>query len=418
MAIKRIKVKNFKSFDELDLELHPFNVVIGANASGKSNFTQIFKFLKDVEENGLSDGVSMHGGAESLLNLKIGYSDDLTVEAVLDIPVMWGPAENVLTTKEIRYRISAGLTQEEDEFGLVDEEIALNLQCTKLRESEKGFFEEDNLLWQGEVVVSNKADGPSYDFKPPSIEERLREIDLLPSPSRLVSLFGEHIPRSTLLIRTPFSLLPPWQSLFAGIGVYDIDPHLAREHARIVGRLELEENGSNLALVVAKILENAENKRKFTNLLKELLPFAEEIGTEKIGEKSLLIHIREQFYKEDLKAYLLSDGTINITAMIAALYFESKNVVILEEPERNIHPHLISRVVDMMKDASQNKQVIVTTHSPELVKHAGIENLLLVSRDKDGFTKVVRPSEREQLKMFLESELGLDELFIQNILAG
>jgi len=52
-----------------------------------------------------------------------------------------------------------------------------------------------------------------------------------------------------------------------------------------------------------------------------------------------------------LPAFLISDGTINIIALLVALYFEKKPLAIIEEPERNIHPYLISRVVDMMKDA-------------------------------------------------------------------
>ena len=79
MAIKKIQVSNFKSFKDLNIELGTFNVVIGANASGKSNLTQIFKFLKDIEENSLNDAISMHGGLESLRNLKIGSKSELTI---------------------------------------------------------------------------------------------------------------------------------------------------------------------------------------------------------------------------------------------------------------------------------------------------------------------------------------------------
>ncbi len=48
MAIKRIRVRNFKSFKDLEVELGKFNLLIGANASGKSNFIRIFEFLRDI----------------------------------------------------------------------------------------------------------------------------------------------------------------------------------------------------------------------------------------------------------------------------------------------------------------------------------------------------------------------------------
>ena len=117
-----------------------------------------------------------------------------------------------------------------------------------------------------------------------------------------------------------------------------------------------------------------------------------------------------------LPASLISDGTINLTALIIALYFEKKQICIVEEPERNIHPYLISKVIDMMKDASQNKQIIISTHNPEIVKYAGLENILLVSRDKDGFSTITRPVEKDEIKIFLENEMGIEELYVQNLL--
>ena len=66
-----------------------------------------------------------------------------------------------------------------------------------------------------------------------------------------------------------------------------------------------------------------------------------------------------------------------LIALIIVLYFEDKHIVIIEEPDRYIHPHLISKVIEMMKDASRNKQIIITTHNPEVVKHTDIENILL-----------------------------------------
>jgi predicted ATPase len=117
-----------------------------------------------------------------------------------------------------------------------------------------------------------------------------------------------------------------------------------------------------------------------------------------------------------LPASLISDGTINITALIIALFFEKKPLTIIEEPERNIHPYLISKVVEMMKDASNNIQILVSTHNPEIVKLADLENLLLISRDKEGFSVISRPSEKENVKTFLKNEIGIEELYIQNLL--
>jgi len=86
----------------------------------------------------------------------------------------------------------------------------------------------------------------------------------------------------------------------------------------------------------------------------------DELDVEKFADKSLLFKLREIYAKKQyLPASLISDGTINITALIIALYFEKKPLTIIEEPERNIHPYLISKVVEMMKDASQKSRLLL-----------------------------------------------------------
>ena len=115
-------------------------------------------------------------------------------------------------------------------------------------------------------------------------------------------------------------------------------------------------------------------------------------GMQKVVDKSLIVSLKE-IYSENrfLPAFLASDGTINITALIITLYFEEKSFIIVKEPERNIHPYLISRIVGMMKDVSETmkkKQIIIETHNPEIVKYADIDHLLFFYIEmKMGFRK-------------------------------
>ena len=132
---------------------------------------------------------------------------------------------------------------------------------------------------------------------------------------------------------------------------------------------------------------------------------------------SLLFKVKEKFSPDAyIPSSLLSDGTVSITAIITALLFQNNDVAIFEEPEQGVHPSLIAKLVQLFYEASQEKQVIITTHNPEILKHSKIEDLLLVTRDKNGFAVMSRPSEREMVKSFLESELGIDQLFVQNLL--
>src|SRR5215204_928947 len=80
MTIQKIKASNFKSFDELEVELRPLNIVVGANAAGKSNFLEIFRFLRDCSELGFENAISLQGGMDYLANLKIGASRPVYLE--------------------------------------------------------------------------------------------------------------------------------------------------------------------------------------------------------------------------------------------------------------------------------------------------------------------------------------------------
>ena len=228
----------------------------------------------------------------------------------------------------------------------------------------------------------------------------------------------EKLPEHKLLLETPY-FPPPLESIFSEISIHDFDPKLPKKATPITGKAELEGNGNNLSIILKNITENREKRRKLFNLVKDLLPFVENLDVEKFADKSLLFKLKESYFKTQyLPASLISDGTINMTALIVALYFEKKPFVIIEEPERNIHPSLISKVVEMMKDVSQTqkKQIVVTTHNPEFVKYAGLENILLVSRNEAGFSTISRPADKEEVKTFLKNDIGIEELYIQNLL--
>ncbi len=418
MSVKRIKVTNFKSFKELDIELGKFNVLIGANASGKTNFIQIFKFLRDIANSGLNNAVSMQGGVEYLRNINIGASENFSIEVVFDweITFLGKKTEGDLigikiyeTTYEFALKLK-GKQKGGLGFEIVQDKLIQKCEFYRL-EKQKGKIEEKEKIGQGEIISSCVNEKIKIDLQIPK-EVPIEEKDIYPSFLR-----EEKISNSILLLQHPFFFMPQLKKIFSEFSTYDFDPKLPKKATPITGKVELEEDGSNLSIVLKNITENKEERRKLFNLVKDLLPFISNLDVEKFADKSLLFKLQETYFKNQyLPASLISDGTINIAALIIALYFEKKPLTIFEEPERNIHPYLISKVVDMMKDVSQQKQIIVTTHNPEIVKYAGLDNILLVSRDEQGFSIVSRPEDKEGIKTFLENEIGIEELYIQNLL--
>jgi hypothetical protein len=267
-------------------------------------------------------------------------------------------------------------------------------------------------IGKGEIIVTNAMGELTYDTHIPA-GCPLTHDDIIP-----VFFRGKRLPEKTLLLETIYGYpLPHNEKFFDKIAVYDIDPKLPKKGVAITGKRELEEDGSNLALVIKAITENPEKKRKFANLLRDVLPFVEDFSVKKFMDVSFILTLRERYVKSyELPASSLSDGTIAIFGMIIALYFEEKPFIIIEEPVSHIHPFLVSRLMAMMKEASEKKQVMVTTHSTEVVKYATLDDILLISRDSEGYSIISRPGDKEEVRAFLENEIGIEELYVQNLL--
>ena len=436
--IKQIKVENFKSFEKIELDLQKFNVLIGPNASGKSNFISIFRFLKDIAVSGLDNAISMQGGVEYLRNIKIGSEKDLSIRVVSDAKFGFmyeykkpQKPQLVFDIYEVDYEFSLKFHKRGRGFRVNKEILVIkykwekvpeNLKSKGQKKADKKDIYKNRGLWteylsEGEIIFTRSNGNIHFQIKENGKADTER-IKILEEFFESPILKGIKLARNVLFIEKPYSVLTfPLIEIFKDIGIYDFDPKLSKKAYPITGKADLEENGENLALILRSIIQNKEKRQKLFNLIKELLPFVENLGVEKFADKSLLFKLKEVYYEEKyIPASLISDGTINATALILALYFDKKNLVIIEEPERNIHPSLISKVVSMMKETSKKKQIIVTTHNPELVKHAGLDNLLLITRDKKGFSQILKPKESKEVQIFLQNEIGIDELYVQNLL--
>lgn len=418
MAIKSISVSNFKSFSDIHLDLGKFNLLIGANASGKSNFVQIFKFLRDIKIYGLENAISLQGGIEFLRNTHICSSKPLSLKIVFNQPFIRKLVKNgqeiLLKVKETKYEFSFSFNKRGLGYKITEDKLSQQCEFVKLENHHNKQVETETIA-TGEMLISKKETAIRFysDVLLPIVPD-----DIFPS------IFStQDIPKKKLLLETPFFFFlfppfPPYGEFFNDIAIYDFDIKLPKKSTLITGKTELEDDASNLAIVIKNIIENDSKKRKFSNLLKDLLPFIDDINVEKLADKSLIFKLKELYYHKSqyIPAFLISDGTVNLTALIVALYFEDEPLAIIEEPERNIHPYLISRVVAMMKEASQEKQIITTTHNPQMVKYADLEDILLISRNKEGFSTISRPGKKDEIKIFLDNDVGIEELYVQDLL--
>lgn len=386
MRLTRLRAWNFKSFRELDIRLDPLNVVIGANASGKSNFVQLFAFIRDIAESGLENAISIQGGAQYLRNMSCEPDDKLAFELSIEAEVAETPLGRPSRLIRQTYRFSLAVTS-----------------------GRRVSVAEDQLLVELDSTFTIKRVGDRYEI----------EGDSNAFTETLVSSLNSHrrsdAPQPLLIEEAILRSMPPLDGLKL-IGVYDIDPKGPKGGVFLGAKTDLESNAENLAIALDKILSDSEHRRKLLNLLKDVLPFAAELETQQMQDSSFFFQMREKFSQALLPAAFLSDGTIDVVALIVILYFERKSLVVMEEPERNLHPSLISRVVEMLKDASRLKQIIVTTHNPEVVRYADPGQLILISRDASGSSHASRPADKAQVQRFLREEIGIQELYVENLL--
>ncbi len=424
MIIKSIEATNFRSFREIKLELGRFNVMIGPNSAGKSNLIQMFKFLRDIVQSGLDNAISMQGGVEYIRNLSLGNSEK-TMTMKLDVqpfkkirPVKHTPHGMIgIKPSGFAHDFTIEFADNNESYQVVNNLLKQKYEFYLIRNGDDA--DKYHLLGESELVIAN-ADG---NFNIEFIKQDdvpITKEEMLPSIYLDINSFSDKSKLSESLFIENQYYMPHPDSVRKAIGdisIYDLDPNQQKSITTIAGKAELEESGENLAIVLKRILSNPEKSRTLFNLLKYLLPFVEDFEVDKFLDRYLQLKVKESYVQDKyLPASLMSSGSLFIIAIIVVLYYEHKQFVVFEEPARRIHPYLISKVIEMMKEASAHKQILLSTHNPEIVKYAGLDNIYFISRDSSGFSAITKPRQRDEIMAFLENEIGIEELYIQNLL--
>jgi len=186
MPIQRIHVENFKSFSELDIELSRFNVVIGSNAAGKSNFISIFKFLRDIAKHGVVNAIAMQGGSEYLQNTKIGPLKDLHIKVVFlpdqksEILGRQGQDTSFLAIQSCQssYEFALRFAPRGDGFSVIKDRIILGCEVLSCRYENDHSIEKKN-RGRGEIRVTNDGGKITYEIDLPE-GCPLSEQDIIP----------------------------------------------------------------------------------------------------------------------------------------------------------------------------------------------------------------------------------------------
>lgn len=422
MLINKLHIENFKSIENSDIEFDKFTLIIGANAAGKSNYINVFKFISDILNRGLDNAISLQGGIEYLTNTSLPKGTPVVIQFLLDMTdEHWNkvvrPLNIALRISQLNYKFILKPNKRGSGYKIFSDEMSIKYACFSYNSKTKKY---DTLDTSYTISFSrkNKEKKITYDSKTDNcnfLADQLPQIEASIGAILFSDIMREE-PDELMLYRASF-LLPPIFFENAFIRLFDFDPNRLKKSCSMTSIRTLEEDGANIAAVLQNILKDKTNKHEFTKLLSNALPFIESLSIENTFDQSFSYKIKEKYSSKAFYANFLSDGTVSIVAIIIALYFENQsNILILEEPERNIHPALLQKVIEMAKEVSTAKQIILTTHNPEIIKNVSSSNLRFVKRDPNGFSKVSNPSNNETVKCFLENELGLDELFLQGLL--
>ncbi len=410
-TITKVWAKNFRSIEYAELELGPLTVLVGPNASGKSNLLDILGFLADTARHGLETAITRRGGIEFICR-KLPKGRSLGPEFGIQLSF---PQATIVYSLALR-------SQGKGEYTVKREYTKLDFT-----ESEADSYEieiADRRLTKPDL---KKLIGPARTQK---TEGSVQTIDLVRQLNQAIS--ARDVPTLYLLAQEPLlaqmisyvlSTVPnhersissldflrralrlAWQCV-RDIGVGNIFPNSLRSP-------QLVADGRNFASVVHESVK----KSRFLPELKESLalavPGVRDIRIRTIGSFDVvqLKHERNDQDQRSLWLDLLqeSDGTLRMLAMLIILFQDPPQFLIgLEEPEQAIHPGAIAVLADTMMEASLRGQILVTTHSPDLINLVPIDSIRAVTAE-DGSTRVGRVAEH-QLKsvkdnLFLPGEL-------------
>lgn len=371
MLIHAIKLTNFLSFgDELQpVSLKPLNVVIGPNGSGKSNLLESINLLRSMPEQ-LLKPIREGGGVLDWLWKGAKGTPTASLDVVVANP--HGP-------QNLRHVLS--FTAVGQRFVIVDEKIENELPVDNSH-PEPYFYYRYN---DGRPTLNVKDDRRALRQEDVDLEKSIlsqrRDPDQYPEITYLAQKFGS------------VKLYREWS-----FGRYTI-PRLPQK-ADLPNDI-LEPDASNLGLVLNRLRGEPATKHR---LLKALRVLYEGIDDYDVHVEGGTVQVFFQEGNFTVPATRLSDGTLRYLCLIAILCHPSPPpLVCIEEPELGLHPDVLPTIAELMKEASERSQLIVTTHSDVLVDAMTDQpESVLVAEKTDRGTTLTR-LDAEKLRPWLEN---------------
>ena len=417
--ITLIEALNYRCLRYVQRPLKPFHVLVGPNASGKTTFLDVLGFLSDLVSEGLEVALSERtANPEELLFRRKGDRLELAIEARIPDMLRELTAKPDLDT--VRYEVAIGFDETQHQFELKAETLLLK-KAKDLKPPQRSVFPispsvPDSLLskvrHRDNKIVLNKVPGGNDNFYSETYNRSGKgwapSIKLGPQRSALGHL---------LIDENSFPVAIWFQKyLTSGVQKFILNSLAIKRPSppnRAAGFLP---DGSNLPWVVDRLRqENQERHHAWIAHLRTALPDLVDITTSIREDDRHCYMIYE--YEDGLKvpSWLVSDGTLRLTALTLPAYLpDLQGIYLIEEPENGIHPRAVATAYDSLSSMYE-AQVLLATHSPVVLSTASLDDVLCFAKNDNGSTDIVLGSEHPLLQQW-QGEVDLGTLLASGVL--
>ena len=373
MRIEFLELRNYRLFRRAKWnDLPAFAVIVGANGSGKSTLFDALSFLKECLTENVSQAVARRGGLRELVSR--GAS---------------GPVRITVKFRESGGRLATYLLEIGDRAGrpIVGREI---LRYTR-RHGKAGrpWHFLDFSMGSGTAITNEAA----YGQEGATAEREERVLD---DPSTLaIKGLGQF---------REFPVVSEFRSLLEHWHISDFQISSARQSGDAGLSEHLSTRGDDVAQAAAYLYEQHPDRfRRILEVMSRRVPGVTGVEAKATEDGRLVLRFQDGSFRDPFIARYVSDGTIKMFAYLILLHDPKPHPVLaVEEPENQLYPQLLSELVEEFRDyARRGGQVFVSTHSPEFLNGANLDEIYWLIKE-DGYATVQRASKIDRLRRLVQ----------------